>query len=48
MLTDREMMSAVIKMCGNPDADLNVLLVNSNREPQESTEGCVVLTKKTW
>lgn len=30
-------------MCANPDANLNVLLVNSDRKPQESTEGCVVL-----
>lgn len=35
-------MSAVIRMCGNPDANLNVLLVNSDRKPQESTEGCVL------
>lgn len=39
-------MNAVIRMCGNPDANLNVLLVNSDRKPQESTQGCVVL--KTW
>lgn len=35
--------SAVIRMCGNLDANRNVLLVISDRKPQESTEACVVL-----
>lgn len=35
-------MSKVVRMCGNPDANLSVLLVNSNRKPQ----GRVVL--RTW
>lgn len=26
---------AVVSMCGNPDANLNVLLVNSDRKPQD-------------
>lgn len=37
---------ADIRMCGNPDTDLSVLLVNGDRKPQESTQGCAVL--KTW
>lgn len=39
-------MSAVIRMCGNPDANLNVLLVNSDGKPQESTEDSVL--RRTW
>lgn len=35
-------MNAAIRMCDNPEASLNVLLVNGDIKPQEST-GCVVL-----
>lgn len=35
-------MNAAIRMCGNPGADLNVLLVNGDMNPQECT-GCAVL-----
>lgn len=31
-------MSAVIRICDNPDANLNVLLVNGDTKPQESTD----------
>lgn len=41
MWTDWEMMSTVVRVCGNPDANLNVLLVNKYRKPQEITQGCV-------
>lgn len=34
-------MSAVVTVCGNPDANLNVLLVNNDGKPQESRQGCV-------
>lgn len=35
------MTSTVVTVCGNPDANLNVLLVNNYRKPQEITQGCV-------
>lgn len=39
-------MSADIRICSKPCANLNVLLVNSDRKPQESTQGSVAL--KSW
>lgn len=39
---DETYSSAVIRTCGNPDANLNVLLVNSDRKPQGNRRLCCV------